>query len=115
MYHLREKVIVITGASSGIGKALAIEALARNAKVALCARNLDKLQSAFRENDNILLFKADVSKEEDCKNFIEATITKWGKIDVLVNNAGISMRALFDEAKIEVIKELMDINFWGTV
>ena len=115
MYHLKDKVVVITGASSGIGKALAIEALARNAKIALCARNLEKLQTVFRVNDSIFLYRADVSKEEDCKLFIEKTIEKFGRIDVLINNAGISMRALFDEAKLDVIKELMDINFWGAV
>lgn len=115
MYQLKNKIVVITGASSGIGKALASEALAREAKIALCARNLDKLQAAFREEENILLYKADVSKEEDCKNFTEAALKKFGHIDVLINNAGISMRALFDEVKPEVIRELMDINFWGAV
>jgi len=115
MYSLKDKIIVITGASSGIGKALALEALARNAKVALCARNLEKLQAVFREGATIFLYKADVSKEEDCKNFIEKAQQRFGKIDVLINNAGISMRALFDEVQLSVIKELMDINFWGAV
>src|SRR5690606_23174217 len=108
-------IILITGASSGIGKALAQEALAREACIALCARNLEKLQAAFPEREDILLCKADVSKENDCKEFIEAALQKFGRIDVLINNAGISMRALFDEVKPEVIREVMDINFWGAV
>ena len=109
------KVFVITGGSSGIGKALAQNALAAGAKVAVCGRSAEKLQEAFGNNDNLLCFKADVSSEEDCRNFIEAAATKWGRIDVLINNAGISMRALFEELDLKVLKELMDINFWGTV
>lgn len=111
------KVIVITGASSGIGKALALAALDRGAKVAVCARNVDKLEKSFMQapSDRVLCFAADVSKEPDCKAFIEAVLVKWGKIDALINNAGISMRALFEDTDLGVIKELMDINFWGTV
>lgn len=115
MFSFRDKVVVITGASSGIGKAFAQEALKRGAKIALCARNLEKLQAEFQESSGVLLSKADVSKEEDCKRLIAQTVQKFGKIDVLINNAGISMRALFDEVQLDVIKELMDINFWGAV
>lgn len=111
------KVIVITGASSGIGKALALQMLQLGAKVALCARNAEKLNDAFGnyKDDTILLFSADVSIEDDCKRFTEEVIKKWGAIDVLVNNAGISMRALFEDLDLNVLRELMDINFWGTV
>ncbi len=115
MYSLKNKVIVITGGSSGIGKALVDLSLARGAKVAVCARNLAKLESQFKAGDNLFCFKADVSNEADCESFIKAAYSKWGGIDVLINNAGISMRALFDEAQLSVIKELMDINFWGSV
>lgn len=115
MSSLQNKVVVITGASSGIGKALADDALRRGARVAVCARSLDKLNSLFSSSDRLLSFKADVSKEADCKAFIDAIVQRWGGVDVLINNAGISMRALFDEADLSVIKELMDVNFWGTV
>lgn len=117
MFSIKDKIVAITGASSGIGKALAAEALSRGAKVAVCARNLQKLQEAFANYsaDSVLMVTADVSKEEDCKAFIDAVLHKWGRVDVLLNNAGISMRALFEEVNISVIKELMDINFWGTV
>lgn len=116
MYSLKDKVVVITGASSGIGKALAIDALSRGAKIAVCARNEAKLREAIGiENTNILYAAVDVSKDADCQRFMEATLKKWGKIDVLINNAGISMRALFEYADLQVIRELMDINFWGTV
>ena len=115
MSYFQNKVVVITGGSSGIGKALAENALKSGAKVAVCGRSAEKLQELFKKNDNILCFKADVSVENDCKNYIQAVIAKWNKIDILINNAGISMRALFEEADLSVIKELMDINFWGTV
>jgi len=113
----QNKTIIITGASSGIGKALAIACLEQGARVALCARNVEKLQEAFHsfDNNNLLLQAADVSKEEDCSSFVDAVVRKWGTIDVLVNNAGISMRALFEDADLSVIRNLMDINFWGTV
>jgi short-subunit dehydrogenase len=117
MFSLSDKVVVITGASSGIGKAIAEKALFEGAKIAVCARNLEKLKSVFKDsaNNNVMLVQADVSKEADCKAFIESVLQKWGRVDVLVNNAGISMRALFEDADLSVIRELMDINFWGTV
>lgn len=115
MSVFKDKVVVITGASSGIGKALADEVLKQGAKVALCARNLEKLQSLFNDNASVFCFRADVSKEAECADFIKAVIQKWSGIDVLINNAGITMRALFEEASLDVIRELMDINFWGTV
>lgn len=117
MYSFKDKVVIITGASSGIGEALGKEVLKQGGLVAACARNMEKLAEAFAgaDNDKLLLCKADVSKEEDCKVLGDNVAKKWGRVDVLINNAGISMRALFDEAELDVIRELMDINFWGTV
>jgi len=115
MSSLQNKVVVITGGSSGIGKALAEIALSRGAMVAVCARSIDKLQDLFQPSPDLFCYKADVSIEADCKAFIDAVAARWGGVDVLVNNAGISMRALFEEAELSVIKELMDVNFWGTV
>ncbi len=115
MSSLKNKVVVITGASSGIGKALAEAALAQGAKVAVCARNPDKLHATFSKSDNLLCYKADVSKELECEAFVQTVTTKWGHIDVLINNAGMSMRALFEDVDLSVIRNLMDINFWGAV
>lgn len=117
MYSLKNKVVAITGASSGIGKSLALEALAEGAVVAVCARNKEKLSGVFEKfnDDRILLIQADVSREDDCERFIHETIGKFGTIDVLINNAGISMRALFEDVEISVIKELMNVNFYGAV
>lgn len=117
MESFKGKVVVITGASSGIGKALVDAALAQGALVAGCARNMIKMQEQFNNADSerLLLYGADVSKEKDCIDFIAAVIAKWGRVDVLIPNAGISMRALFDETDTSVIREVMDINFWGAV
>lgn len=115
--YFKNKVVVITGASSGIGKALAESLLAQGALLALCARNLPNLQAAFSsfDNNNLLLEGVDVRDESACAAFVQHTIDRFGRIDVLVNNAGISMRALFEDADLSVLRELMDINFWGTV
>ncbi len=115
---MRNKVVVITGASSGIGLALALQALEEGAFVAVCARNCTSLIEANSkeiEEGRFLVMSVDVSNEIACKQFIDAVINKWQKIDVLINNAGISMRSLLAETEISVLKELMDINFWGTV
>jgi NADP-dependent 3-hydroxy acid dehydrogenase YdfG len=117
MYSLNNKVVLITGASSGIGKALAFAAMDKGALVAVCGRNLSALEMAYegRPKEKLLIVQADVSKEQDCKAFVEAAIARWGRVDALINNAGISMRALFEKADLAVIRELMDINFWGAV
>lgn len=114
---MKNKVIIITGASSGIGKALAQECAAKGAKLVLAARRLDRLDELAQQlkETEIITVQADVSKEEDCKNIIDQAIARFGKIDVLINNAGISMRALFADVELEVIKRLMEVNFWGTV
>jgi len=114
---MKDKVVVITGASSGIGKALAFECAGKGAKVVLAARNQDKLfeVASLLPESELLLVQTDVTIESECKNLIEKTIERYGRIDVLINNAGVSMRALFSEAGLDVIRKLMDTNFWGTV
>ena len=116
---MKNKVVIITGASSGIGKACAINMAQKGAKVVLAARNLDNLTLAAQEIEKlgaeVLTVKCDVAVESDCKNLIEQSINKFGKVDVLINNAGISMRAIFNDTELSVIKKVMDINFWGAV
>jgi len=117
MSHFLNKVVVVTGGSDGIGKALVESFLALGAKVATCGRNYDKLyqlQSAH-PGTPLLIHTADVSKEQDCKQFIDVTIKSFGTIDVLINNAGISMRSIFEEVELDTLRKVMDINFWGTV
>ncbi len=117
---LKNKVVVITGASSGIGRACAEEFAKRGAHVVLAARQYVKLcehTQILHQKYKVktLAVQTDVSKVEDCKNLINQSIATMGKIDVLVNNAGISMRALFKDLDLEVLKQVMDINFWGAV
>ncbi len=116
-YSFTDKVVAITGGTDGIGKALVNAFINRGAKVATCARNQDKLYSLQVQNSGKLLHTvvADVSKEEDCKKFIDSTINTFGGIDILINNAGISMRALVKDTDLTTLKKVMDINFWGTV
>ncbi len=113
----KNKVVVVTGGSDGIGKALVDELIGQGAKVATCGRNQDKLYDLqIRHSGKFLhTYVADVSNQNDCKNFIDSTIQFFGGIDVLINNAGISMRALLKDAEVEVLKKVMDTNFFGTV
>ena len=116
---MSQKVVIITGASSGIGKSLAYEYAKKNFHVVIAARNIEKLK--IIENDlvsqsiGVLSVQADVSVQQDCERIIVDTVAKFGRIDVLINNAGISMRSLFKDVDLSVIKRLMDVNFWGTV
>lgn len=117
MSIFQNKIIVITGGSEGIGKALVDAFLQQGAKVATCGRNYDKLyqlQSTY-SGKPLLIHTADVSREQDCHNFIDAVIKAFGTIDILINNAGISMRAMVADVELEAIRKVMDINFWGTV
>jgi short-subunit dehydrogenase len=116
---MKDKVVVITGASSGIGKALAYEFGKKGAKIVLASRNLSKLEEIGSDlkthGVKALVIKTDVTDEQNCRNLIERTIEYFGQIDVLINNAGISMRALFINLQLDVMRRLMDTNYWGTV
>ncbi|MBO7194660.1 MAG: SDR family oxidoreductase [Alistipes sp.] len=117
--QLRNKVIVITGASSGIGEAMAREYAKMGAKVVLGARQADKLETLTAQiktqGGEAAWCATDVTKMEDCEQLIKCAIDNFGGIDILICNAGISMRALFDELDLNVLHRLMDVNFWGTV
>lgn len=115
--YFDNKVVVVTGGTDGIGKALVEQLLQAGAKVATCGRNHDRLyrlQSSYPSSP-LHTMVADVSSENDCRRFIETTIKTFGGIDILINNAGMSMRALLKDASTEVMRKIMDINFFGSV
>jgi len=114
---LRGKRIVITGASSGIGKALAIEASLLGATLCIGARNRESLEEVANQCDKAktFIYQLDVTEKESCKAFIAFAEESMGGIDFLVNNAGISMRANFAELDLKVIEQVMQVNFWGAV
>ncbi|GHA78132.1 SDR family oxidoreductase [Pontibacter akesuensis] len=116
---MKNKVVLITGGTSGIGKALAFSFGRAGAKVAFSGRNPQGLEQTAAELqaagiDNLPI-QADVSIAAQCEQMVAQTVAKYGKLDVLINNAGISMRALFEDLDLEVLHKLMDTNFWGTV
>ena len=117
MSNFTDKIVVITGGSDGIGKALVAQFLALGAKVATCGRNENKLSLLAAEfpSSNLFTAQVDVSKQDQSEAFIKQVVDNWGRIDVLINNAGISMRALVSEVSVQTLQNVMDINFWGTV
>jgi len=114
---MQNKVVVITGASSGIGKALAEKYAAEGWDLVLAARRIERLQELKSQlkNVEVLIVKTDVTQEADCKYLIDSAIQKFEKINVLINNAGISMRASVEDVGFDVLHRLMDVNYWGTV
>jgi short-subunit dehydrogenase len=115
--YFKDKVAVVTGGTDGIGKALVELLLMKGARVATCGRHQDKLYRLQSDFPSYPLHAviADVSSENDCRHFIESTIEVFGAIDLLINNAGVSMRALLKDTSADVIKKVMEINFFGSV
>jgi short-subunit dehydrogenase len=117
--NMKDKIVLITGGSSGIGKALAFEFGRKGSRVVITARNEDRLRDVETElNEHgieALAIPADSSKLSDNEKIIKKVVEQFGRLDVLINNAGISMRALFEDLDLEVFERLMNINFNGAV
>ena len=115
----KDKVVIVTGASSGIGEAIAREFGRNGSRVVLAARSETKLSTITKEIINsggeAIYIKTDVTAEDECRHLIEKTVEKFAGIDILVNNAGLSMRAEFLDVDVKVLHRLMNVNFWGTV
>ncbi|KAK4258060.1 hypothetical protein QN277_007566 [Acacia crassicarpa] len=116
------KVVLITGASSGIGEELAYEYARRGACLALVARREDRLRSVLDKalqlgSPDAIIIPADVSNIQDSQKFVDKTINHFGQLDHLVNNAGIMQAKLFEEYsdKLSDLAPIMDVNFWGSV
>jgi len=116
---VKGKTVIVTGSTSGIGKACAEAFAARGCTVTVSGRDPERLEAtaaALRSRGHrVLAVRCDVAVEADCRTLVEETLRETGRIDVLINNAGISMRSLFGDTDIAVLKKLMDINFWGAV
>ena len=116
---MKDKVVIITGGTSGIGKALALEFGSKGSKVVITGRNQDVVTETVRSlkgaGIDTLGVQADVTVPEDNQRMVGETLAAYGRIDVLINNAGISMRALFEEVDPAVIRKVMDVNFFGAV
>nr|ABO71657.1 short-chain dehydrogenase reductase [Brassica napus] len=115
------KVVLITGASSGIGEQLAYEYASKGACLALTARRKNRLEEVAeiaREvgSPNVVTVHADVSKPDDCRRIVDETISHFGRLDHLVNNAGIMQISMFENIEeITRTRAVMDTNFWGAV
>jgi short-subunit dehydrogenase len=111
--QIKDKVVIITGASEGIGLALARLMGDGGARVVLSARSADRLKQLEKEIPDSLAIPADMSKEEDIHNLIRQTQEKLGRIDILINNAGQGMRAGIEEIKISDYRSIMELNVYG--
>lgn len=118
--QLQDKVVAITGGSKGIGFQTALQFVQEGAKVAICARGEKQLQvaqdSIFQQTGKkIAIFPCDVSKEEDCKQFIEGVIEHYGQVDILINNAGTAAANSFENVSSELWKSDLDLKLFSTI
>ncbi|KAF7001560.1 hypothetical protein CFC21_017209 [Triticum aestivum] len=115
------KVVLVTGASSGIGEQIAYQYAKKGARLALVARRQGSLHEvAAKATDlgspDVLVVPGDVARPEDCKAFVQATVERFGRLDHLVNNAGLANVCWFEEVPdVAGFKQVLDVNFWGTV
>ena len=116
---IKDKVAIVTGASSGIGYATALTLSKSGAKVAIGARRTDKLlelENKIRQNGGeVFSQKLDVTKKSDCDSFVDATIKKWGEVDILVNNAGLMPLSFVKNLKIDEWDQMIDVNIKGVL
>jgi short-subunit dehydrogenase len=116
---MQQKVILTTGASSGIGRETALACARRGASTVLVARRLDRLEEVAREVEaaggKALCIKADVSREEEVTRMVTEVMDRFGRIDVLINNAGIGLYARVEETTPEQFNKLWSVNFLGTL
>lgn len=116
---LKDKVVVITGASSGIGKATALALSQAGAKVAIGARRTGKLKEIENEikqkGGEVYSQKLDVTKKDECDNFINTTLDKWGSVYALINNAGLMPLSFIKNLKIDEWEKMIDVNLKGVL
>lgn len=116
----RDQVVIVTGASAGIGKALAIQLAAQGAKVAIAARRAERLEQVAAGcralGGEVLVLPTDVSDEAQCRALVEKAVAAFGRLDMLINNAGLAASALFDEfPDLNLFRHTVGVNFYGAV
>ncbi len=117
---IKDKVAIITGASSGIGYATALALSKAGAKVAIGARRTDRLadlENKIKEENNGQVYsqKLDVTKNEECNSFVKNVLEKWGSVDILVNNAGLMPLSFIKNLKIDEWNQMIDVNIKGVL
>jgi NADP-dependent 3-hydroxy acid dehydrogenase YdfG len=116
---IKDKVAIVTGASSGIGYATALALSEAGAKVAAGARRMDRLQSLqntiLQNGGEVLIQELDVTRKSECDAFTDAVIKKWDTIDILVNNAGLQPLSFFKNLKVDEWDKMIDVNIRGVL
>jgi len=117
-FELHDRVAIVTGGSKGLGKAMAAGLASAGAKLVLVSRNQAEVEAAADEISRdygvqAIGIQADVTSEEQVQGVVDTCMEKFGKIDVLINNAGINIRGPIDELSLEEFKQVMDINVNG--
>lgn len=119
MENIKEKVIIVTGASSGIGKAISLALASEGARVVLGARRTEHLEMIVDEisaaGGEAVFLKADVKKKDDLVQLVKMAMETYGKLDVIVNNSGISQLSRIDELDVDGWEEMIDINLKGVL
>ena len=110
-----KKIVLITGASSGLGKTIAKNLSLDNFKVVVCARNLNLLKKEYKNNKNIFFYKVDVSNEKQIKTFIKKVLKKFSKVDILINNAGAVFNCKFESIKTKKLDKLFKTNLYAPI
>jgi len=119
MHPLRGKVVLITGGSSGIGRATALRLAGFGAKLSLAARTKAALDDVVRAAEGLgaqgIAIETDVTNTEDCRRAVDETVARFGRLDILVYSAGLSMRAYFAGSDLAAMERVMRVNFFGTL
>lgn len=118
-HPLRDKVVLITGGSSGIGRATALRLAGYGAKVVVAARNQAALEQVVREavalGTDALVVPTDVTDAEQCRRAVEEAVARFGRLDILICSAGLSMRGYFSGSDLAALERVMRVNFFGTL
>jgi uncharacterized protein len=112
---LNDMVVVVTGASAGIGRAVAERLSARGARLVLAARRVDRLEELNRQmSQRHLVLRADVARQEDCRMLVARTLEHFGRIDTLICNAGYGIYRTFAETSPQEVRQIFATNLFGT-